>query len=84
MFLPKTLPSFFQMQEKLKTYRDLNFTDFQRSSLRDYIHITFIRPKFLGLFSDLPEFHIWHRHLTIQVKHNYISKSVCVFYFAKS
>ena len=34
--------------------------------------------------SDLQEFHIWHRLLTIQGKHSYFTKSVCVFYFTES
>ena len=29
------------------------------------------------------EFHIWQRHLTIQVKHSYIIKSDCVLYHRK-
>ena len=33
------LPSFFQMQKKLKTWRNSNLRDFGRSSLRDSIHV---------------------------------------------
>ena len=33
--------------------------------------------------SDMKEFHIWHRHSTIQVKHSYIAKSVCVLFHWK-
>ena len=40
VFLPKTLPYFFEMQEKLKTCRNSNLRDFRRSSLGDYIHVT--------------------------------------------
>ena len=30
--------------------------------------------------SDVQEFHIWHRHLSIQVKHSFIAKSACVLF----
>ena len=30
--------------------------------------------------SDLQEFYVWHRYLTIHVKHSYITKSVCVYF----
>ena len=33
--------------------------------------------------SDLEEFHIWHRHLTVQVKQRYINRSVCVLFHCK-
>ena len=42
MFLPKTLPSFFRMQKKLKTCRNSNLRDFRRSSLGDYVHVAFM------------------------------------------
>ena len=41
-FLPKTLPSFIQMQEKLETCRNANFTNSRRSFFGDDINTTFI------------------------------------------
>ena len=40
--LPKTSPSLSQTQEKLETCRNSNVRNFGRSSLGDYIRVTFI------------------------------------------
>ena len=40
-FLPKTLPSFFQMQEKLETCRNSNLKSLKKPFFRDNINITF-------------------------------------------
>ena len=40
-FLPKTLPSFCQVQEKLETFWNSNVTNSRRSSCRDHINGTF-------------------------------------------
>ena len=69
------------MQEKLKACRNSNLRDFRRSYLGDYIYVIFIlkqqEPLTLHNFmhvknfiqlrklSDLQEFHIWQRHLTV-------------------
>ena len=42
VLLPKILPSFFQMQEKLKTCWDSNLANFRRSPFGDDINVTFI------------------------------------------
>ena len=42
VFLPKTLLSFFQMQEKLETCRNLNFINSRRPSFGDDINVTFM------------------------------------------
>ena len=77
MFLPKTLPSFSQMQKKLKTSRNLNLRDFRTSTLGDYMHLTFISKQ---LEPEKKNVFDWHRLLIIQVKHSYISKSDCVLF----
>ena len=41
LFLPKTLPSFFQMQEKLETCRNSNLKSLKKPFFRDNINITF-------------------------------------------
>ena len=42
VFLLKTLPSFFQMQEKLETCRNSDLTYFRKPSFSDGINVTFI------------------------------------------
>ena len=55
VFLPKTLPSFFQIQEKLKMCLSLNLRGFRRSSLGDYIYVKF-RPLSLYNFTYITNF----------------------------
>ena len=55
VFLPKNLPSFFQIQEKLKTCLSPNLRGFRRSSLGDYIHVKF-RPLSLYNFTYITNF----------------------------
>ena len=38
-------------------------------------------PKIFKRKNLFEEFHIWHRHLTVQVKHSYILSSLCLLYF---
>ena len=47
-FLPKTLPCLFQMQEKLETWWNSNFTNSRRSSFRDDVNVTYRNNKCLG------------------------------------
>ena len=80
------------MQEKLKTCRDLSFRDFNmyivttKASEFIYLYIfmsqLYISRKFDPIKkSGRQEFHIWQRHLTIKVKHSYITKPVCVLFY---
>ena len=41
-FLAENFTIFFQMQEKLKTCRNLNATNFEKSPFEDDMHVTFI------------------------------------------
>ena len=41
VFLPKTLPSFFQMQEKMNTCRNANFKKLGRQSFGDNLQVTY-------------------------------------------
>ena len=42
VFLPKKLPSLFQMQEKLETCQNSSLTNLRRPSLWDDINVTII------------------------------------------
>ena len=63
----------FQMKKKLETCRNL-LTNVRRSFFGDEINVTitnFTNSMQHYVYFYLKEFHIWHRHLTVQVKHNY-------------
>ena len=86
MILMKTLASFFFKCGKTENMPEFEFERFQSIIFGRLYHtcniyiVTTVASKKL---SDLQEFHIRHRHLTIQVKHSYISKSVCVLFHWK-
>ena len=47
-FLPQILTSFFQIPEKLETYRNSNLTNYKRPSFGDDMNITFISLQHFG------------------------------------
>lgn len=78
-FLAKIVPDFFYCRKDLKL-AGISILEYH---LRDIIYMLFLyRNKFYAIkrLSDLQEFHFCDKHLTVQAKPSYITKSVRVFF----
>lgn len=71
---------FFQIQEKLEMYQNLNLANSRRPSFGDDINVTFTlqQPVPWIINNYIQEFHISHKNLTIQVKNSDTLPSLCV------